>query len=402
MANQPDANDSTQPHLRIQSVTIYVRDQDRSTRFYVNKLEFTLAFDVRLESGSRWVGFSPPDGFTVLVVVAPEATSEEYGRIGRTTGIMFVTEDVAATWRLWSDRGVPFQHAPRESDWGGTFTVFADDDGNEFALVSFDAVTREIEEQRRAAAARLEAERRAAQELDIAKQVQARLFPQSRPACRTLDYSGICKQARQVGGDYYDFLNLGEDRIGLVIGDIAGKGIAGALLMANLQANLRGQCAVAWSQPRRLLQLVNRLFYENTANSAYATLFFAEYDDRAQCLRFVNCGHLCGLLFRGGNEIERLDATGTVLGLFSEWDGEIGECHLQPGDTLVLYTDGVTEAINDAGEEFGEDRLIAAVRRRAGESGEALSRAIVREIEAFSSVEQYDDVTLIVARCVQG
>jgi serine phosphatase RsbU (regulator of sigma subunit)/predicted enzyme related to lactoylglutathione lyase len=393
--------DSTKPHLRVQSVTIYVRDQDRSTRFYVGKLGFTLAFDVRLENGSRWVGTSPPDGFTTLVLVAPDAGSEEHGRIGRSTGVMFVTEDVAATWRDWSEHGVLFQHPPRDGSWGGTFTVFADDDGNEFSLVSFDAVTLEIEEQRRATAARIEAERRAVQEMEIAKQVQARLFPQSRPACRTLDYFGVCKQARQVGGDYYDFLNLGEDRIGLVIGDIAGKGIAGALLMANLQANLRGQCAIAWSQPRRLLQLVNRLFYENTADSAYATLFFAEYDDRTQCLRFVNCGHLCGLLFRG-NEIERLDATGTVLGLFSKWDCEIGECDLFPGDTLVLYTDGVTEALNDAGEEFGEDRLVAAVRRHAEEPAEALSRAIVSEIEAFSCVEQYDDVTLIVGRCVQG
>ncbi len=401
MANQPDASDSRQPHLRVQSVTVFVRDQDRSARFYVDQLGFTLAFDVQLENESRWVGISPPDGFTLLVLVAPKANTEEYERIGRSKGIMFVTEDVAATWGVWSERGVPFQHPPRGSSWGGTFTIFADEDGNEFSLVSFDGFTREIEKQRRAAAARLEAERRAMQELEIAKQVQARLFPQIRPVSKTLDYFGICKQARQVGGDYYDFLNLGEDRIGLVIGDIAGKGIAGALLMANLQANLRGQCAIAWSQPRHLLQLVNRLFYENTVDSAYATLFFAEYDDRTQSMRYVNCGHLSGLLFRSADdEVERLHSTGTVLGLFSEWDCEIGECHLQPGDTLVLYTDGVTESLNDAEEEFGEDRLIAAIRRHAGDEPEALSHAVISDIEAFSSIEQYDDVTLIVARCV--
>src|SRR6202011_4361677 len=141
-----------------------------------------------------------------------------------------------------------------------------------------------------------ETEQRAAQELEIAKQVQARLFPQTLPAMKTLDYAGVCVQARQVGGDYYDFLDLGRDRLGLVIGDIAGKGIAAALLMANLQANLRSQCAIALDQPQRFLRSVNQLFYENTNDSAYATLFFAEYDDKTQHLRYANCGHLCALL----------------------------------------------------------------------------------------------------------
>src|SRR5207248_5979412 len=117
--------------------------------------------------------------------------------------------------------------------------------------------------------------------------------------------------ARQVGGDYYDFLNLGQERLGLVIGDIAGKGIAAALLMANLQANLRSQCAIALDEPQRFLRSVNRLFYENTIDSAYATLLFAEYDDKSRRLRYVNCGHLCGLLFRGGDGLERLDSTCT-------------------------------------------------------------------------------------------
>src|SRR5258708_31963524 len=131
--------------------------------------------------------------------------------------------------------------------------------------------------------------------------------------------------ARQVGGDYYDFLNLGGERIGLVLGDISGKGIAAALLMANLQANLRSQCAIALDEPERLLRSVNRLFYENTADSSYATLFFAEYDDARQVVRYANCGHLAALLFRHDGGMERLDSTGTVLGLFKEWDCSIKE-----------------------------------------------------------------------------
>src|SRR5204862_7855909 len=120
------------------------------------------------------------------------------------------------------------------------------------------------EAQRRAAAEKLEGERRAAQELEIAKQVQARLFPQTSPPMRTLEYAGICIQARQVGGDYYDFVNLGRERLGFVIGDTSGKGIGAALLMANLQENLRSQSAIAFEQPQTLLKPVNQLFWENT------------------------------------------------------------------------------------------------------------------------------------------
>ncbi len=283
--------------------------------------------------------------------------------------------------------------------WGGIFTRFEDPDRNSFSLVSFDSISRAIEAQRRARAEQIESERRAAQELEIAKQVQARLFPQTLPASATLEYAGLCIQARQVGGDYYDFLNLGQERLGLVVGDIAGKGIAAALLMANLQANLRSQCAIALDQPEHFLQSVNRLFYENTADSAYATLFFAEYDGKLRHLRYANCGHLCALLFRKDDTIERLESTCSVLGLFQEWDCAIGECQLSPGDTLALYTDGVTECFNDAAEEFGERRLIEAVRRRPGLSPQALLQSVLEDVQRFGAREQHDDITLIVAKC---
>jgi serine phosphatase RsbU (regulator of sigma subunit) len=282
--------------------------------------------------------------------------------------------------------------------WGGVFTRFEDIDGNSFALVSFDEESRAVEAQRRAVQERLESERRAAHELEIARKVQARLFPQTLPHCGTLEYAGMCIQARKVGGDYYDFLNLGQERLGLVVGDIAGKGIAAALLMANLQANLRSQCAIALEQPERFLRSVNQLFYENTTESAYATLFFAEYDDRLRRLRYANCGHLSGLLLRSDGTVERLDATGTVLGLFENWHCSIGERRLFAGDTFALYTDGITETFNDAGEEFGEGRLIDALRRRRGSGSQDLLRSIVDEVQRFSPHEQYDDITMIVCR----
>jgi serine phosphatase RsbU (regulator of sigma subunit) len=279
------------------------------------------------------------------------------------------------------------------------FTRFKDLDGNSFALAGFDEVNRKIEAHRRRIAEKQEAELRAAQELEIAKQVQFRLFPQRLPPMETLDYAGACIQARQVGGDYYDFLDLGRERFGLVIADVAGKGMGAALLMANLQANLRSQCAMALEEPERLLRSVNQLFYENTHDSAYATMFFAEYDGRTRRLRYANCGHLSGLLVRQEGAVEKLDSTSTVLGLFEAWDCALGERYLCPGDTFAMYTDGVTESFNAAEEEYGEQRLIDALRRHGRQAPRDVIASIVEEVRSFSPAEQSDDVTLIVAKC---
>jgi serine phosphatase RsbU (regulator of sigma subunit)/catechol 2,3-dioxygenase-like lactoylglutathione lyase family enzyme len=406
--------DRQNPYLRIDAVNVFVRDQDRSLEFYRNHLGFDLALDTRLQSGHRLVAVAPPDGTTVLRLIAPDPDSEDYKLIGRPTSIVFLTEDVVAKFTEWSKRGVHFRYTPRlrriKRDhpasvseqppiWGGVFTRFEDIDGNSFSLVGFDDVSRALEEQRRAIAKKLESERRAAQELEIARLVQARLFPQTLPPFGTLAYAGVCIQARQVGGDYYDFLNLGQDRLGLVVGDIAGKGIAAALLMANLQANLRSQCAIALEHPQRFLESVNQLFYGNTIESAYATLFFAEYDNRARRLRYANCGHLPGLLLRSDNTLDRLASTCTVLGLFENWECSIGESSLFPGDTLVLYTDGVTEAFNDGGEEFGEQRLVDSLRRHRDLRPEGLLNSVLDDVKQFSPHEQHDDITLLVARC---
>jgi phosphoserine phosphatase RsbU/P len=391
--------DRQDPYLRILCVNIFVRDQDRSLEFYVNRLGFAVVVDENYESGGRWVAVAPPDGNTVLALIAPKRNSEDYKLIGRSKHAVLVTEDVVSKFEQWRDRGVRFHHPPQTTLWGGIFTRFDDLDGNCFSLVGRDDFVREIEAQRRAAAQKLEAERRTTQELEIAKQVQARLFPQKLPGLKTFEYSGLCIQARQVGGDYYDFLDLGGGRLGLVIGDTSGKGIGAALLMANLQANLRSQSAIAWDEPRQFLRSVNQLFYENTTDNAYATLFFAEYEDETRRFRYANCGHYPALLFRRGAALECLDSTSTVLGLFPEWDCSLEERQLFPGDLLVLYTDGITESFNEAEQEFGEGRLIEILESNRELSCEHLQRLIVDEVQKFSPHEQQDDITLIVAQC---
>jgi len=172
--------------------------------------------------------------------------------------------------------------------------------------------------------------------------------------------------------------------------------------MANLQANLRSQSAIALEHPQRFLQSVNQLFFANTTDSSYATLVFAEYDDASRRLRYVNCGHYPGLLFRSNHTLERLDSTSTVLGLFAEWDCLLNESQLFPGDTLALYTDGVTDSFNAAGQDFGEERLIEAVWKHRDLPPQPMLAAIVDEIRHFSPDEQHDDITLIVAKCREG
>jgi serine phosphatase RsbU (regulator of sigma subunit) len=425
------------PHLRLHCVNVFVRDQDRSLRFFVDQLGFNVAFDTRVQSGERWVGVAPPDGAAILSLIVPKPNSEQHKLIGRATQIVFVTEDVTAKFQEWSKRGVRFQTPPRlkriryqfqppqtvaaaaasqsaESGagskssmllgeetpiWGGIVARFRDIDGNSFSLVSFDELTHAVEAQRRVIAEKQEAERRAAHELEIAKHVQSRLFPQTLPPLATLEYCGVCIQARQVGGDYYDFLDLGQGRLAFVIADISGKGIAAALLMANLQANLRSLCAIARQQPDHILRSVNQLFCENTTDGAFATLFFAEYDDSVRLLRYANCGHLPALLLRDEGSVTRLGATATVLGIFKKWDCEVGECQITPGDILALYTDGITESFNHDGEEFGESRLLDSLRRHRTLSPQAALASMVDEVLRFSPQEQHDDITLILAKC---
>jgi sigma-B regulation protein RsbU (phosphoserine phosphatase) len=248
-------------------------------------------------------------------------------------------------------------------------------------------------------AERLEAERRARQEMDIARQVQSKLLPQKAPLLKTIEYAGACIQARAVGGDYYDFLDLGEGRVGFVLADVAGKGISAALLMANLQAHLRSQSAIVSHDFSQTLERVNRLFFESTEPNNYATLFIGVYEDATRRLRYVNCGHNPPVIVRE-REVERLCATATVLGLFDQWQCNVAETELMPNDILAICTDGVLEAANPAGEEFGEEGLVAALRAEQCQSAQCLLDGVIAAVKDFAPGEQADDITLLVAKAI--
>lgn len=237
---------------------------------------------------------------------------------------------------------------------------------------------------------------KAAHDLDLARQVQAQLLPQRKPQLRTLDYDGHCRQAGAVGGDYYDFLELAPGRVGFVLADISGKGIAAALLMSNLQAALR---SLAWQAPRNLpmlLRTLNLQFLDSTPPERYATLFFGDYEDATRTLRYANCGHNPPLVQRATGVTEWLNPTAPVIGMLDSFRAEVSEITFQPGDRLAIYSDGVTEAHGSNREEFGEEAFAALLRDFPNEKPAQLTARIA----GLSPLEQFDDMTLVLARAL--
>jgi serine phosphatase RsbU (regulator of sigma subunit)/CheY-like chemotaxis protein len=234
-----------------------------------------------------------------------------------------------------------------------------------------------------------------------ARAVQRRLLPREKPPLETLDYAGNCMQASTIGGDYYDFLDMGPGEVGFVLADVAGKGIAAALLMASLQGSLHSQYSTSGlTDIPRLLASVNRHFYNHTAQDRYATLFFGRYSDATRTLHYVNCGHNPPVLLREGGAVQRLEATATVLGLFSDWDCSVTEVRLETGDVLSIYTDGITETTGHNGEEFGEARLLETLRKNRDLEASYLLRNVENTTKLFRLGEQEDDLTLVIARAL--
>jgi serine phosphatase RsbU (regulator of sigma subunit) len=252
------------------------------------------------------------------------------------------------------------------------------------------------------------------QELSIAGEVQKRLLPQFSPHSTTLDFAGVCKPAYGVSGDYYDFLPLGPGRIGLLVADVCGKGISAALLAASLQACIRTHAPVLRERCGQVMANVNTLIYEATDRDRFATVFYAVYDDNSRILHYVNAGHTAPLLLRtspaaravgGTTEFARehswihLNSGSAPVGVFEALPAMEQQVQLLPGDWLVIYSDGLSEAMNDREEEFGADRLMrTVVEYLAAPNAEAMCQHILRAVLEYSRGHaQSDDITLTVA-----
>lgn len=240
-------------------------------------------------------------------------------------------------------------------------------------------------------------------EIDIAREVQERLFPQELPPVEGLDYFGACRPALGVGGDYYDFLELPAGKFGFAIGDISGKGIGASLMMASLQASLRGQSIHFGDDLAGLMTQINGLLYEASTSNRYATFFYSQYDPATHRLAYVNAGHNPPFLIRSNGDVEKLEAGGAVVGMLPSMlvDYQQGEVELRPGDVLIGYTDGISEAMNPDEEEWGEDEMLKKVMTCRDKSADEILPIIVAAADTFANgAKQHDDMTMIIVRVV--
>lgn len=240
---------------------------------------------------------------------------------------------------------------------------------------------------------------RISREIEIAREVQERLFPQSYPHIPGLDLAGFCRPAQAVGGDYYDFFPLSDARLALALGDISGKGISAALLMASLRASLRSIAGLQLGDLASLISHVNNLVYESSTTNRYATFFYAEYDPFTRLLTYVNAGHNPPYVLRGTQAIP-LEATGTVIGLLPGAVYAQATIPMHPGDVLLVFTDGISEAMSNDDEEWGEDRMLATAQQLLAKpdctARQILSR-IVEAADTFTAgAPQHDDMTLLI------
>jgi sigma-B regulation protein RsbU (phosphoserine phosphatase) len=262
-------------------------------------------------------------------------------------------------------------------------------------------------------------------ELAIAQEVQAQLFPKATIGTQTLEMHGVCRPARIVSGDYYDFLPYGSEQVGIAVGDISGKGISAALLMATIHSAVRayeqeqliavtaGQSAMQATRsgsvglairnsppqsPSQVLWLLNRQLYKTTQPEKYATLFLSFFDGHTRQLTYSNAGHLPPLILGEDGSLRRLETGGTVVGLFDNMEYEESMIQLYPGDIFVAFSDGIIEPENEFGE-FGEDRLIETIETHRNLPLDRITDNVIAAVQDWiGSAEQPDDITLVLAR----
>ena len=369
----------------------------------------------------RYVSVFPPDDGTHLSAEAPivvELRRTRHGHETETGGLalpIVAKQDLLGILCLGPRRG-DFAYSPEDRQLlGAVGWQLA------FAIENSQLVRRRVEEEH------------LRRELEMAGAVQRRLFPEHPPQTRRLELVGLCHPAQGIGGDYYDFLALGNDSIGIAVADVAGKGISAALLMSIVQASLRSQAASGSVPLPELVASMNQLLYRSTARNAFASFFYAQFHEESGRLTYVNAGHNPPMLVRPGGfanadrnrrgdgpapwgggdgavavaveaptaleRVQLLKTGGLVIGAVSGSRYETETLQLLTGDVLVAYTDGVTEAFNAADEEFGEDRLRDVVLASAHLAPAELAERVVAAVKGWvKDAPQHDDITLVVAR----
>ncbi|HKQ60651.1 MAG TPA: PP2C family protein-serine/threonine phosphatase [Candidatus Polarisedimenticolaceae bacterium] len=261
------------------------------------------------------------------------------------------------------------------------------------SLHTYDSMRRQIEGSYRALREKESLDR----ELNIARDVQRELLPRAAPLIAGIELAGVCIPAAGVGGDYYDFLPLADDQVGLVIADVSGKGVPAALLMAGLQASVRSLTRPL-SAPAELTRRLNEVLCASCSAARYATCFLGVYDGATRTLCYSNAGHLPPLVVNDG-PVERLSAGGLPIGMFDASRYREARHSLKPGDLLTLYTDGVVETTNPQGEEFGERRLLELLQRCRRDALGEIQGQILAALESWGAgAGPHDDVTLVLAR----
>jgi phosphoserine phosphatase RsbU/P len=228
--------------------------------------------------------------------------------------------------------------------------------------------------------------------------VQERFMQQVGPAIATLSYSARCRQMRALGGDFYDFMPLSHDRLALAIGDASGKGLAAALMIANVQSSLRTAATFVGDDGPAVLAAVNRQVHAASLADRYATLFYGVFDGTARTLEYVNAGHNPPIVFRRDGSTFPLAASGVPLGIFPDSTYTPETIQLNPGDVILAYTDGVVEARNPAGEEWGIEGVRKSATQSAAQCAEAIVNEAFTDVDDFSHGRQLDDATVAVVR----
>jgi sigma-B regulation protein RsbU (phosphoserine phosphatase) len=236
------------------------------------------------------------------------------------------------------------------------------------------------------------------EDLKTARNIQRSLLPKGNPSLPDIDVAGLTHAAREVGGDYYDFISIDQDRLGIVIADVSGKGMPAALLMANVQATLRAQ-ALTYHSPKECIAKSNSLLCRSVEKGKFVTLFYGILNTKEKSLAYTNAGHCYPLIFNQKGEFKELEKGGLVLGVLDDYPYQEEKIILKPQELILLYTDGITEAFNKRNEQFEEERLIKVVQEHFNLGAEGVSQQILNVVTAFQEdVPQSDDLTLVVVK----